>query len=314
VRPIIGDNNRSVMRLVVTAFATLLAGAIPGAAQTMSVEFYHVDGQGNVLALTDWNGTVVESHDYDVFGQEVVDEYTRLGTQPKRFTGKERDTETGWDYFGARYYASKVGRFTTSDPAYTIQENLVDPQRWNKYAYARNNPLRYVDPDGRAVVLANDLGGPKKPGPNAGPLAWIAYTIDVALFGLDPGMAVMPVGAAAKAAEGGTALVIANRAAGKVAEAKVAEELVAEGKAILGSQVCCKTSEGRRFIDFVTKDAAGDVAAVEVKSGGATRSVAQRTKDAEIAAGRGTFVGKNAPKELKGQQIAVETAERKPAN
>ena len=42
-----------------------------------------------------------------------------------------------------------VGRFTTVDPVYTWQENLEDPQRWNRYAYVRNNPLRYVDPDGR---------------------------------------------------------------------------------------------------------------------------------------------------------------------
>ena len=55
-------------------------------------------------------------------------------------------------YFGARYYGSKIGRFTTTDPVYTWQENLVDPQRWNRYAYARNNPLRYTDPDGRATV------------------------------------------------------------------------------------------------------------------------------------------------------------------
>ena len=54
-------------------------------------------------------------------------------------------------YFGARYYRANIGRFTTVDPLYTWQENLVDPQRWNRYAYARNNPLRYVDPDGRAI-------------------------------------------------------------------------------------------------------------------------------------------------------------------
>ena len=53
------------------------------------------------------------------------------------------------DYFGARYYGTKIGRFTTVDPAYVLQENLVDPQRWNKYAYSRNNPLTFVEPDGR---------------------------------------------------------------------------------------------------------------------------------------------------------------------
>lgn len=113
----------------------------------------------------------------------------------------------------------------------------------------------------------------------------------------------MAVRAASKAEHALEAGITANRAAGKAAEAKVAAELVAEGKTIMGSQVCCRTSEGRRFIDHLTKDAAGNVAAVEVKSGNATRSAAQRAKDAEIAAGRGTFVGKNAPHEVKGRSV-----------
>jgi RHS repeat-associated protein len=65
------------------------------------------------------------------------------------FTAKERDSETGQDYFEARYLRASVGRFTTVDPAMTIGKNLVDPQRWNRYAYVRNNPLRYIDPDGQ---------------------------------------------------------------------------------------------------------------------------------------------------------------------
>jgi RHS repeat-associated protein len=141
--------NRRLMRRGLLAFALVLCAPAMLCAQQMAVEFYHLDAQGNVLALTDWNGTVVESHDYDVFGQEVVDEYTRAGTQPKRFTGKERDTETGWDYFGARYYGSKIGRFTTADPYLDTRPALSNPQRWNRYAYGLNNPLRYVDPDGR---------------------------------------------------------------------------------------------------------------------------------------------------------------------
>jgi RHS repeat-associated protein len=72
------------------------------------------------------------------------------------FTGKERDAETDLDYFGARYMRAGVGRFTTIDPAMTIEANLVDPQRWNRYAYVRNNPLRWVDPDGRNACGTND--------------------------------------------------------------------------------------------------------------------------------------------------------------
>ena len=79
--------------------------------------------------------------------------------QPRRFTAKERDTETGLDYFGARYYSGRIERFTSVDPAMTIQANLVDPQRWNRYAYARNNPYRYMDPDGLSPKLLSGLIG-----------------------------------------------------------------------------------------------------------------------------------------------------------
>jgi RHS repeat-associated protein len=65
--------------------------------------------------------------------------------------GKERDTDTTFDYFGARYYEAVSGRFTTVDPVLDIEQALVDPQRWNRYAYARNSPLAFVDPDGRQL-------------------------------------------------------------------------------------------------------------------------------------------------------------------
>ncbi len=65
------------------------------------------------------------------------------------FTSQERDPETGLDYFGARYYRADIGRFTTVDPAQEARLSLADPQRWNRYAYAKNNGMRFVDPDGR---------------------------------------------------------------------------------------------------------------------------------------------------------------------
>jgi RHS repeat-associated protein len=65
-----------------------------------------------------------------------------------RYTGKERDNESGLDYFGARYNASSMGRFMTPDPINIIKQKLLDPQQWNMYAYVRNSPLRFVDPTG----------------------------------------------------------------------------------------------------------------------------------------------------------------------
>jgi RHS repeat-associated protein len=132
----------------------------PASGWAQIVEYYHLDGVGNVLAVTNSSGVVVEQHDYLPFGQEwcgtAICGAVTAG-QPKRFTGKERDAETGLDYFGARYYGSKIGRFTTVDPVLNAKDALINPQKWNRYAYVSNNPLRYVDPDGREQTVV--IGG-----------------------------------------------------------------------------------------------------------------------------------------------------------
>jgi RHS repeat-associated protein len=55
---------------------------------------------------------------------------------------------TGLDYFGARYYGAAQGRFTTPDPKEFTRRTIENPQKWNKYAYVRNNPLALIDPNG----------------------------------------------------------------------------------------------------------------------------------------------------------------------
>ena len=66
----------------------------------------------------------------------------------QKFTSKERDNETGLDYFGRRYYAAVQGRFSSADPEPVTKECFLNPQRWNLYAYVNNSPLTAVDPDG----------------------------------------------------------------------------------------------------------------------------------------------------------------------
>jgi len=73
-----------------------------------------------------------------------------------KFTGKERDSESGLDNFGARYYGSSMGRFVQPDPLYIEARRLADPQRLNLYAYARNNPTTLTDPFGLDVALKCD--------------------------------------------------------------------------------------------------------------------------------------------------------------
>jgi RHS repeat-associated protein len=65
----------------------------------------------------------------------------------EEFTGKERDAETGLDYFGARYMSSAQGRFTSPDPLLNSGRPW-QPQSWNRYSYTLNNPLKFTDPTG----------------------------------------------------------------------------------------------------------------------------------------------------------------------
>jgi RHS repeat-associated protein len=67
-------------------------------------------------------------------------------------SGKERDTESGNDYFGARYYASSMGRFLSPDPSGLMYADPTNPQSLNLYSYAYNNPLINIDPSGMECV------------------------------------------------------------------------------------------------------------------------------------------------------------------
>jgi RHS repeat-associated protein len=75
-------------------------------------------------------------------------ELNRIGS---RCTGKERDAESGLDYFGARYYGSNMGRFMSPDEPF-VGQDFSDPQSLNLYSYVQNNPLSNTDPDGRDCV------------------------------------------------------------------------------------------------------------------------------------------------------------------
>jgi RHS repeat-associated protein len=72
------------------------------------------------------------------------------------FTSKERDVETGLDYFGARYLSAAQGRFTSTDPIISGPHKLTNPQNWNLYSYAVNNPLRFTDPTGEIIEESID--------------------------------------------------------------------------------------------------------------------------------------------------------------
>ncbi len=84
---------------------------------------------------------------------------TRLSANRADFTGKERDVETGLDFFLARYYGSPQGRFTSPDEPLGDQYQS-DPQSWNLFGYVRNNPLKNIDPSGLdCITTSNQSSG-----------------------------------------------------------------------------------------------------------------------------------------------------------
>jgi RHS repeat-associated protein len=115
-----------------------------------------------------------------VSGRTAQQGYTLSDNVRQKFTQKERDIETGLDYFLARYYSSTQGRFTSPDEfkggpdeLYEFADNasenptfyaeLKKPQSLNKYQYAYNNPLRYTDPDGHDPDSEPEPQDPKCP-------------------------------------------------------------------------------------------------------------------------------------------------------
>jgi RHS repeat-associated protein len=103
-------------------------------------------------------GTVAQRLDYEPFGGEVVragvSGYLGAKTPSQKFTGKEREGETGADYFGARWLHAGFGRFLGADTP-LVDQQVEDPLSWNLYSYVRNSPLVFVDPTGRACTALN---------------------------------------------------------------------------------------------------------------------------------------------------------------
>jgi RHS repeat-associated protein len=124
-------------------------------------DFYDTDRLGNTRVFHSFNGRNATfdgwiQSDYYPFGGERV---VSTGGVPNhfKFTGKERDAESGLDNFGARYYSNSMGRFLSVDP---LKNNpvLSLPPALNRYAHANNNPLRYVDPNGLCSVPVEGVG------------------------------------------------------------------------------------------------------------------------------------------------------------
>jgi RHS repeat-associated protein len=127
----------------------------------MNIRYYHLDHLGTPRLITGPHGSLIARHAYLPFGGQLsptTQEHPRR-EDPMKFTGHERDAVTGLDYMHARYYSGGLGRFLSVDPVWATGKALKGPQRWNRYAYVINNPLRYNDPDGRETNPVTGTSG-----------------------------------------------------------------------------------------------------------------------------------------------------------
>jgi RHS repeat-associated protein len=112
----------------------------------------------------------ITRHDFLPFGEELAGVGNRSESNGYRgdsvrqkFEQYERDSETGLDFAGSRYFASIQGRFTSPDDFFN-DSHPADPQSWNLYTYVRNNPLKYIDPTGRNATVTYEIDKDKKQG------------------------------------------------------------------------------------------------------------------------------------------------------
>jgi RHS repeat-associated protein len=156
------------------------AGATPSTAPTFNFNF--ADWLGTKRLQASNAAVTLNSWASDPFGSYLVPQSTGTDATEHHFTGKERDTESGNDYFGARYYSSQMGRFMSPDWALKATPvpyaELGDPQSLDLYECVRNNPLSHTDVDGHwdpsEHVLISRLGYTKAGmAPNEGVISGI---------------------------------------------------------------------------------------------------------------------------------------------
>ena len=127
----------------------------------VSTYYYHSDHLGSAQLITDNEGKEYERIEYTPYGEYWIEKRAPENkTLPFKFTGKERDEETGLYYYGARYLDPRTSRWLSADPAlgeYMAGSKagvggIYNQVNFNLYHYGNNNPVKYSDPDGKSVL------------------------------------------------------------------------------------------------------------------------------------------------------------------
>jgi RHS repeat-associated protein len=138
-----------------------------------NVDYYFADHLGTARVVANSSGSILDDSDFYPYGGERPVTSSSGSGNSYKFTGKERDTESGLDDFGARYYSSTLGRFVSADwsavPVPVPYANFTNPQTLNLYAIVRDNPETFADLDGHIIGDSGQalVGGGAVPGSNS---------------------------------------------------------------------------------------------------------------------------------------------------
>lgn len=220
---------------------------------------------GSSSVELDKDGALIEYEEYHPYGTtsfQAGRSAAEVSLKRYRYSGKEHDEETGFCYFGARYYACWLGRWTSCDPA-----DLVDGP--NVYAYARNSPLVYTDPNGKwswgkvlgigaAVVigvavtaLTGGIAGPIAAGIIGGMAGGamgeiVEAAVDKRPITLRNVVTSAVIGGVAGGVFAGAGQLIANTGVGRALAARVASSMI--GQAVSRAAYRVATSEARAAV------------------------------------------------------------------
>lgn len=112
--------------------------------------FYIKDHLGSVRVVLNSDDQIVSAIDYDCWGYPLENRSYQSDDINYKFTGKQRDDETGYDYFGARYYDARIANWGSVDP---LMEKHIG---WNPYNYVLRNPMALIDPDGKQIYFSQN--------------------------------------------------------------------------------------------------------------------------------------------------------------
>ncbi len=156
--------------------------------------YFHPDHLGSTSYISNKNGSISQHVEYIAFGEVLFEEHSSSFSSPYLFNGKELDKETGMSYYGARYYEPKTSVWISVDPLAVynpVMEHefygdgdhnggVYNSGNLNSYGYCYQNPVRYVDPNGKQVDKTSAVTGA------AITAAGLTLATEIAIAGVGP--------------------------------------------------------------------------------------------------------------------------------